>query len=153
MPANPGEFTVPLGTIEIMNKGTDVTLVTYGACVSIGQEAVRLLSKKGISVELIDAQTLMPFDLQQGILASLQKTNRIVFLDEDVPGGTTAFMFQQVLEFQNGFQYLDSAPITLHAREVRPPYGDDGDYYSKPQVLDVYRAIYAMMKESYPAKF
>ncbi len=153
LPANPGEFTVPIGSIEILNEGTDVTLVTYGACVSIAEEAIRLLSKKGVSVELIDAQTLMPFDLDHGILNSLQKTNRIVFLDEDVPGGTTAFMYQQVLELQNGFQYLDSAPITISAREIRPPYGDDGDYYSKPQVLDVYRAIYAIMKESNPNKF
>ncbi len=153
LPANPGEFTVPLGKVDIMKAGTDVTLVTYGACVAIGAKATELLQKRGISVELIDVQTLMPFDTEHEILNSLKKTNRIVFLDEDVPGGTTAYMYQQVVEVQKGFTHLDSAPITISAKECRPPYGDDGDYYSKPQVMHVFEQIYTMMREAYPRRF
>lgn len=153
LPTNPGEFTVSLGKVEILNSGTDITLVTYGACVAIAQKAIQLLQKTGISVELIDVQTLMPFDLDHEILTSLKKTNRIIFLDEDVPAGTTAYMYQQALEFQKGFVFLDSAPVTISAKECRPPYGDDGDYYAKPQVMHVYEGIYKMMKEADPHRF
>lgn len=153
LPSNLGTFTVPLGMPEILQEGTDVTLVTYGACVRVAQEALEPLARKGISVELIDVQTLLPFDLDHLILESLQKTNRIVFLDEDVPGGASAYMMQQVLEEQGGYQFLDSQPLTLTATPTRPPYGNDGDYYAKPQPMDVFRGIYELMQEVAPQRF
>ncbi|MEM6629673.1 MAG: thiamine pyrophosphate-dependent enzyme [Bacteroidota bacterium] len=148
LPTNLGEFTVPLGVPEILREGEDLTLVTYGACVRIAEEACDRLAKKGISVELIDVQTLLPFDLTQTILQSLKKTNRILFLDEDVPGGTTAYMMQEVLEHQGGYFYLDSQPKTLSAKASRPPYGNDGDYYNKPQVADVFWAVWELVEEA-----
>ena len=153
MPDNLGEYTVPLGVPEILQEGNDVTLVTYGSCVRIAQEALQLLEKYNISVELIDVQTLLPFDLEHQILESLKKTNRIVFMDEDVPGGATGFMLQEVLEVQNGYLHLDSAPITLTAKEHRSPYGSDGDYFTKPNAEDVFDVIYTMMNETDPQKF
>jgi pyruvate/2-oxoglutarate/acetoin dehydrogenase E1 component len=153
LPANLGKFTVPLGKIEILQEGEDVTLVTYGSCVRIAQEGMRLLKQKGISVELIDVQTLLPFDLEQEIVESLKKTNRIVFLDEDVPGGASAYMLQQVLEKQGGYQYLDSPPITITAKAHRPAFTDDGDYFSKPQAEEVYEQIFEMLYEAQPKRF
>ena len=153
MPDNIGEYTIPLGVPEILQEGTDVTLVTYGSCVRVAQEAVNLLAEQGISVELIDVQTLLPFDLEHHIVESLKKTNRIVFMDEDVPGGGTAYMMQEVLEKQGGYRYLDSKPVTITAKEHRPPYGSDGDYFSKPHPEDVFDVIYEMMNESDPAQF
>jgi pyruvate/2-oxoglutarate/acetoin dehydrogenase E1 component/TPP-dependent pyruvate/acetoin dehydrogenase alpha subunit len=147
LPDNIGEFTVPFGSVEVLTEGSDVTLVTYGSCVRIAQEAIELLKKHGISVELIDIQTLLPFDLEHGIVQSLKKTNRIVFFDEDVPGGATAYMMQEVLEKQGGYKYLDTAPKTITAKEHRPPYGSDGDYFSKPNVEDVIEAILDLMGE------
>jgi pyruvate/2-oxoglutarate/acetoin dehydrogenase E1 component/TPP-dependent pyruvate/acetoin dehydrogenase alpha subunit len=147
LPDNIGEFTVPLGSIEVLTEGTDVTLVTYGSCVRIAQEAIQMLKKQNISVELIDIQTLLPFDLEHGIVESLKKTNRIVFFDEDVPGGATAYMMQEVLEKQGGYKHLDTAPKTITAKEHRPPYGSDGDYFSKPNVEDVIEAILDLMEE------
>ena len=148
LPVNLGEFTVPLGVPEILREGEDLTLVTYGACVRIAEEACERLAAKGVSVELIDVQTLLPFDLSGTILESLKKTNRILFLDEDVPGGTTAYMMQEVLEQQNGYFYLDSQPKTLSAKASRPPYGNDGDYYNKPQVVDVFWAVWELVEEA-----
>jgi 2-oxoisovalerate dehydrogenase E1 component len=153
MPDNIGEFRIPLGRPEILNKGTDLTIVTYGSTVRIAAEAVKQLTLHDISVELIDVQTLVPFDSEGIILDSLRKTSRILFLDEDVPGGTTAFMLQEVLEKQGGWNYLDSPPRTLTAKEHRPAYTTDGDYFSKPSAEDVFDAVYAMMKESIPAKY
>lgn len=153
LPDNLGEYTVPLGVPEILRAGTDVTLVTYGSCVRIAQEACNLLEEHGISVELIDVQTLLPFDLEHQIVESLKKTNRIVFLDEDVPGGATSFMMKKVLEDQGGYRFLDSEPKTITAAEHRPPYGSDGDYFSKPNPEDVFEGIYALMKEAYPNRF
>lgn len=153
LPQNIGEFTVPLGTPEILEEGTDVTLVTYGSCVDEAKKACAILNKKGISVELIDVQTLLPFDLEHRIVESLKKTNRIVFLDEDLPGGTTAYMMQQVLEVQGGYQYLDSKPITISGKQERPPYGDDGDYYNKPHTKDIFDAIVGLMQEADPKRF
>jgi 2-oxoisovalerate dehydrogenase E1 component len=153
MPDNIGEFRIPLGRPEILNKGTDLTIVTYGSTVRIAAEAVKQLTLHDISVELIDVQTLVPFDSEGIILDSLRKTSRILFLDEDVPGGTTAFMLQEVLEKQGGWNYLDSPPRTLTAKEHRPAYTTDGDYFSKPSAEDVFDAVYAMMKESAPAKY
>lgn len=153
MPDNLGEYTIPLGVPEVLAAGEDVTLVTYGSCVRIAQEGIALLAEQGISVELIDVQTLLPFDLEHGILASLKKTNRMVFMDEDVPGGATAFMMRQVLEAQGGYRYLDSAPVTLTAREHRPPYGSDGDYFTKPSPEDVFETVYKLMQEAAPERF
>lgn len=152
-PENMGEFNVPLGIPEVLHEGNHVTLATYGSCVRIAQEAIQQLSEIGISVELIDVQTLLPFDMNGVILESLKKTNRVVFFDEDVPGGTTAFMMQQILEKQGGFQYLDSAPRSVTAKDHRPAYGTDGDYFSNPSVEDVYEAIYDMMSEFNPQKY
>ena len=148
MPENIGAYTVPLGVPEVLQEGDDITLVTYGSCVRIAWEGIRLLEKKGIRVELIDVQSLLPFDLEHRIVESLKKTNRILFLDEDVPGGATAYMMQEVLEKQNGYQYLDSPPATLTATAHRPPYGSDGDYFSKPNPEDVFEAIYRILLEA-----
>ncbi len=153
MPLNPGEFTVPLGVPEVLIAGQDVTLVTYGSCVRVAQEAIKDLNTIGISVELIDVQTLLPFDIHGVIGKSVQKTNRVVFLDEDFPGGGTAYMLQQVLEKQDIFRFLDSEPVTLSAKEHRSPFGTDGDYYSKPNAEDIFSAINNMMNEVNPVRF
>ncbi len=153
LPDNIDSFTVPLGVPEVLRTGTDVTLITYGSCVRIAEEACQLLAQHGISVELVDVQTLLPFDLPQACLKSVQKTNRVVFLDEDFQGGASAYLLQQVLEKQGAYRYLDSAPITLTAPDHRPAYGQDGDYFSKPQVEDVFDAIYKMMQEAEPTRF
>ena len=153
MPDNLMEFTVPLGVPEILNTGTDVTLVTYGSCIREAEKAVKLLAKDGISVELIDAQTLLPFDRYGIIGASLKKTNRIVFMDEDVPGGASAYMMQEVLEKQKGYFHLDSEPRTLTASAHRGPYGSDGDYFSKPNADAAYEMIYTLMHEVEPNRF
>jgi pyruvate/2-oxoglutarate/acetoin dehydrogenase E1 component/TPP-dependent pyruvate/acetoin dehydrogenase alpha subunit len=153
MPDNIGEFRLELGVPEILSQGSDLTLVTYGSTVRIAAEAVRQLEKHDISVELIDVQTLVPFDKKGIILDSLKKTSRILLLDEDVPGGTTAYMMQEILEKQGGWQYLDSSPRTLAGKEHRPAYTTDGDYFSKPSAEDIFDAIYAMMKEAVPSKY
>lgn len=153
LPDNIGEFTVPLGIPEVLREGDDVTLVTYGACVRIAQAAMSLLEADGISVELIDVQTLLPFDREHRIVESLKKTNRIVFLDEDVPGGATAYMMQEVLEKQNGYRYLDSPPVTVTASDHRPAYSSDGDYFSKPNAEDVYEAVFRLVFEAEPGRF
>jgi len=153
LPANIGEFTVPLGEPEILRAGKDITLVTYGACCRLALEASQLLAEAGIETEVIDVQSLLPFDLHGRIGESLQKTGRIVFVDEDMPGGTTAYMLQQVLEKQGGYQWLDSAPRTLPAQAHRPAYGSDGDYWSKPNVEQIYEAVYDLMHEANPAQY
>ncbi len=153
MPDNIGEFCLQIGIPEILNQGTDLTLVTYGSTVKIAVEAVKQLALHDISVELIDVQTLVPFDRNKMILDSVKKTNRILFLDEDVPGGTTAYMMQEVLEKQGGWQYLDSPPKTLTAKEHRPAYTTDGDYFSKPAAEDIFDIIYEMIKEAIPGKY
>lgn len=152
LPANIGEYTVPLGKPEIIREGTGVTLVTYGSCVRIAQEASEQLAEFNISVELIDVQTLIPFDLEKMILESIKKTNRVVFFDEDVPGGATAYMLQKVIEGQGAYYYLDSEPLTVAAKEHRPAYATDGDYFSNPNAEDVFEAIYDMMHEANPEK-
>ena len=153
LPANIGEFTVPFGKPDVLRFGEDITLVTYGSCCRIAQEACDLLAEHGIRVELIDVQTLLPFDITHSIVESLKSTNRIVFLDEDVPGGATSYMMQQVLEEQGGYQFLDSKPVTITANEHRPAYGSDGDYFSKPSVDTVFSTIYQVMHESNPTKW
>lgn len=153
LPDNVGEFTIPIGVPEILKEGDDVTIVTYGSMCRIVLEAADELEKEGISCEVIDAQTLLPFDRHQSIVDSLKKTNRIVFADEDVPGGATAFMLQQVIELQGGFQYLDAPPLTISAMENRPAYGSDGDYFSKPSVETIFDKIYEMMHEGDPNRY
>lgn len=152
-PANLGEFCVPLGVPEIMTEGTDVTMVTYGSMVRMAVEVAKQLREVGISLEVIDVQTLLPFDLHHLIVESLEKTNRIVFADEDVPGGASAYMMQKVLEEQGGYQHLDSAPVTLTSKEHRPAYGSDGDYFSKPGLEDMFDAVYNLMHEADPAAY
>jgi pyruvate/2-oxoglutarate/acetoin dehydrogenase E1 component/TPP-dependent pyruvate/acetoin dehydrogenase alpha subunit len=153
MPSNIGTFTTPLGIPEIVEEGTDVTVVSYGSTFNLCTQAAKILRESGISVELIDVQTLMPFDINHSIVESLKKTNKVIFIDEDVEGGTTAFMMQQVLQNQGGFYYLDAAPKTLAAKDHRTAYGSDGDYFSKPSVDDIYDAIYEMMHEYDPASY
>jgi len=152
-PGNFGAFKVPLGRPEVLVEGTDLTLVTYGSCVRIAETAVKQVAEFDISVELIDVQTLLPFDLEGTIGKSVSKTNKVVFFDEDVPGGATAFMMKQVLEDQKAYFYLDAEPRTLSAREHRPAYSSDGDYYSNPNAEDVFETIYEIMHEYAPEKY
>ena len=152
-PLNMGEFKIPLGVPEILKEGDDITLVTYGSCVRIALDAVMQLNTFDIHVELIDVQTLLPFDMENRILESVKKTNRVVFFDEDVPGGATAFMMQKVLEQQKAYYYLDSEPRTITARDHRPAYGTDGDYFSNPNSEEVFDVIYNIMREADPEKF
>jgi pyruvate/2-oxoglutarate/acetoin dehydrogenase E1 component/TPP-dependent pyruvate/acetoin dehydrogenase alpha subunit len=153
VPDNIGEFTVPLGVPEIIRTGNDITIVTYGACCRLVMEAAELLSKTNINAEVIDVQSLLPFDIHGVIGESLKKTNRIVFVDEDVPGGTTAYMMQEVLEKQDGYRWLDSAPRTLPGKPHRPAYGSDGDYWSKPNVETIFETVYELMHEASPARY
>lgn len=152
LPSNMGEYTVPLGMPEILRQGSDITLVTYGACCRIALDAAEQLAQLNIDVEVIDVQTLLPFDISGTIVHSLKKTNRILFFDEDVPGGTTAYMMQEVLEKQRGYSYLDSQPATLASKEHRPAYGTDGNFWSKAEAEHVVEAIYAIMHEANPLK-
>jgi len=153
MPENLGEFKTPVGIPEIIEEGTDISIVTYGSCVRIAQDAVNQLKEFGISCELIDVQTLLPFDIYHSIVESLKKTNKILFFDEDVPGGATAYMMQQVLEEQKGYFYLDAEPRTVTAKEHRAAYSTDGDYFSNPNAEDVFDAVYNLMHESNPEKY
>lgn len=152
-PDNLGEFTVPVGKIEVTKEGSDVTLVTYGSTWRIVMEAANELEKLGISAEVIDVQSLIPFDLTSEIAESLKKTSRLVVIDEDVEGGTSAFILQQILEKQKGFRYLDSDPVTIAAEDHRPAYASDGDYFSKPSADDILEKVYGMFHESNPNKF
>ena len=153
IPENLDEFTVPLGVPEVIREGEDVTLVTYGSMCRIVMEAATELADFGISCEVIDVQTLLPFDINHTIVESVRKTNRVVFLDEDVPGGASAYMMQEVLEKQNAYYYLDSQPVTICSQPHRPAYASDGDYFSKPNVEEVFDKVYAMMSEADPAAF
>ncbi|MCD8738991.1 transketolase [Mucilaginibacter roseus] len=153
LPANIGEFTVPLGKAEVLNEGTDITVVSYGSTLRVVQEALPELQKLGVSVEVIDPQTLYPFDLDNACGTSLQKTNKLLVVDEDLPGAASAYILQQILENKKGYYYLDGQPKTLTAKEHRPPYGSDGDYFTKPNVDDVIEAVYSMVSESNPNKF
>jgi pyruvate/2-oxoglutarate/acetoin dehydrogenase E1 component/TPP-dependent pyruvate/acetoin dehydrogenase alpha subunit len=153
LPDNIGEFTVPIGVPEVLREGSDVTIVTYGACCRIVLEAAARLSRAGIEAEVVDVQSLLPFDLHGRIVESLKKTSRIVFVDEDVPGGTTAYMLQEVIEKQGGYHWLDSIPRTLPGKAHRPAYGSDGDYWSKPNVEQVFETVYELMHEADPAHY
>ncbi len=153
MLVNFGEFRTPIGCVEIVKEGTDITLVSYGSTFSIVEEAVVELQQMGIDVELIDVQTLLPLDINQDMVKSIAKTNRLLVIDEDVPGGASAYILKTIIDDQNGYQYLDSKPQTLTAKQHRPAYGTDGDYFSKPQVEDVLEKVYEIMHESDPTKF
>jgi pyruvate/2-oxoglutarate/acetoin dehydrogenase E1 component/TPP-dependent pyruvate/acetoin dehydrogenase alpha subunit len=153
LPSNIGDFTVPLGVPEVLREGKDVTIVTYGALCRIALEAAEKLAPFGIEAEVIDVQTLLPFDLDGRIVQSLRKTSRVLFVDEDVPGGATSYMMQEVLERQGGFRWLDSEPRTLTGKEHRPAYGSDGDYWSKPNRETIFEAVYELMHEAAPQRF
>lgn len=150
---NIGEFTVPLGVPEVLKVGTDVTVITYGSMCRVVMQAAEELEEAGISVEIIDVQSLLPFDVHHSIVESLKKTNRVVFADEDVPGGASAYMMQKVLEEQGGYYHLDSKPVTITAAEHRPAYASDGDYWSKPNVETIFDKIYDLMSEVDPNRF
>jgi len=152
-PDNIGEYKLPLGVPEIIREGTDITMVSYGSTLKIAMSAVEQLAKHNISCELIDIQTLLPFDINHMIVESVKKTGRVMFVDEDVPGGTTGYMMQKVLEEQNGWFYLDSAPVTISGKEHRPAYSTDGDYFSKPSAEDMFEAVYRVMREAKPSMY
>lgn len=152
-PSNFGEYKVALGIPEVLKEGSDVTLVTYGSSVRVAQEAVKNLEIHGVSVELIDLQTLIPFDIHKSLVDSVKKTNRLVVLDEDVPGGASAYILQKIMEEQGAYRYLDAAPLTIASKEHRPAYGSDGDYFSKPNADDVFDLIYNLLRESNPNQF
>lgn len=147
LPENLDTMTLAFGVPEILHPGTDITIVSYGSTLRVIQEAIKIVEPLGVSCELIDVQTLLPFDIHHSILHSLKKTNRIVFIDEDVPGGATAFMLTKVIEEQGGYRHLDVAPRTITAKEHRPGYGSDGDYFSKPNAEEVAATLLDMMKE------
>jgi pyruvate/2-oxoglutarate/acetoin dehydrogenase E1 component len=147
MPANLGRYTVPIGEVEVVREGSDITLLSYGSTFNVCMAAADRLSALGISVELVDARTLLPFDRAHRTVQSLKKTNRLLVVDEDVPGGASAYLLQHVLEVQGGFRYLDATPGTLTARDHRPAYGSDGDYFSKPGVEDVVERCVRMIGE------
>jgi len=152
LPDNIDEFTVPLGIPEVLRSGTDVTLVTYGACCRIVLEAAERLAQTGVQAEVIDIQTLLPFDVQKRILESIKKTSRVVFIDEDVPGGASAYMLREVVEKQNGYEWLDSKPLTIPGKQHRPAYGSDGDYWSKPNTEEVFEKVYKLIHEADPTR-
>ncbi len=157
MPSNFTEFKTPLGIPEVVKEGSDITVVSYGSTFNLCTVAAKQLEEVGISVELIDVQTLIPFDINHNIVESLKKTNRVLFVDEDFPGGTTAYMMQKVVQEQGGYYFLDSEPATLSAKDHRPPYGSDGDYFSKPSIEDIFDKVYEIMNEvdpeTYPALY
>ena len=153
LPTNLGEFRTPLGVVETIKEGKDITLVSYGSTLRLVEEAANELKKVGINAEVIDVQSLLPFDLNKDIVKSVAKTNRLLVIDEDVPGGASAYIMQEILENQNAYVYLDSKPQTLAAKEHRPAYGTDGDYFSKPSTEDIYEKVYEIMNEANPSKF
>ena len=153
LPNNLGEFTTPIGVTETLKLGNDLTIVSYGSTLRIVEQAAKELLEVGIDVEIIDAQSLLPFDISHDIVKSLQKTNRLLIVDEDVPGGASAYILQKVLEEQEGYKYLDSQPATLTAKAHRPAYGTDGDYFSKPSSEDVFEKVYQIMHEADPRKY
>ncbi len=153
LPSNIGHFTVPLGVPEVIRNGEDITIVTYGSCCRIAEEAAEKAASVGISVEIVDVQTLLPFDVHSNIVESIKKTNRVIFLDEDVPGGASAYMMQKVLEEQKALQFLDSLPKTITAKENRGAYASDGNYFCKPNAEDVFEVVYTIMRESDPNSF
>lgn len=153
MPTNLGEFKTPIGVVETIKTGTDITIVSYGSTLRIIEQAAKELQEVGIDIEIIDAQSLLPFDIHHDCVKSVMKTNRLLVIDEDVPGGASAYLLQQIIDEQNGYNHLDSQPQTLTAKAHRPAYGTDGDYFSKPSVEDVFEKAYAMMHEAKPNQY
>ena len=153
MPTNLGEFRTPIGVVETVKEGKDITLVSYGSTLRLVQQAARELQEVGIDAEIIDTQSLLPFDINHDIVESVKNTNRLLVIDEDVPGGASAYILQHILEEQNAWRYLDSKPKTLTAKAHRPAYGTDGDYFSKPSTEDIFDAVYEIMHESNPTQF
>ena len=153
MPLNFGEFKTPIGVVDTIKKGTDITLVSYGSTLRLVEQASKDLLKIGIDSEIIDIQSLLPFDIHGDIAKSIAKTNRLLIIDEDVPGGASAFILQQIIDKQEAYHYLDSKPQTLTAKDHRPAYGTDGDYFSKPSIEDIFEKVYAMMNEANPSKY
>jgi len=152
-PNNFGEFRTPIGVVETIKEGSDITVLSYGSTLKIVEDVVKDLAQVDIDIEIIDAQSLLPFDTKHDVVKSIQKTNRLIIIDEDVPGGASAYLLNEILETQNAYQYLDSKPITLAAQEHRAAYGTDGDYFSKPNAEDIFEAIYAIMHEVDPVKY
>jgi len=152
-PTNFGEFKTPIGVVETVKEGTDITILSYGSTLRIVQEVAKELSQVAIDAEVIDVQSLLPFDLNHDVVKSLEKTNRLMIIDEDVPGGASAYLLDQILNKQNGYQHLDAAPKTVTAKAHRPAYGTDGDYFSKPSAEDIFEAIYAVMHENNPNNY
>ena len=153
LPTNLGDFKTPIGVVETVREGKDITVISYGSTLRIVEEAAQELTEVGIDIEIIDAQSLLPFDLNRDCVKSVQKTNKLIVIDEDVPGGASAYILQEVLENQDAYQYLDSKPSTLTAKAHRPAYGTDGDYFSKPSTEDVFEKIYSIMHEYNPSKY
>ncbi|HWS60794.1 MAG TPA: transketolase C-terminal domain-containing protein, partial [Flavobacterium sp.] len=153
MPLNYGEFKTPIGVVETLKQGADITLVSYGSTLRLVEVAAKELMEVGIDCEIIDVQSLLPFDVHHDIVKSIAKTNRLLVIDEDVPGGATAYILQEIIENQDGYKYLDSKPQTLSAKAHRPAYGTDGDYFSKPSIEDIFEKVYSMMNEVNPTKY
>jgi pyruvate/2-oxoglutarate/acetoin dehydrogenase E1 component/TPP-dependent pyruvate/acetoin dehydrogenase alpha subunit len=153
LPTNLGDFKTPIGVVETVREGKDITVISYGSTLRIVEEAAQELTEVGIDIEIIDAQSLLPFDLNHDCVKSVRKTNKLIVIDEDVPGGASAYILQEVLENQDAYQYLDSKPSTLTAKAHRPAYGTDGDYFSKPSTEDVFEKIYSIMHEYNPSKY
>ena len=153
VPSNLGELCTPVGKVEVVKEGSDITLLSYGSTFRIVMHTAQELQEVGIDAEVIDAQSLLPFDLEHRVVESLKKTNRLLVVDEDVPGGCAAYLMQKILEEQGGYRYLDSAPQTLTAKAHRPAYSSDGDYFSKPNAEDIFEKIYQIMHEARPEDF
>ncbi|MFM2189787.1 MAG: hypothetical protein RL491_173, partial [Bacteroidota bacterium] len=153
LPHNIGEYRLPLGVPEILREGDDITIVTYGSCCRIVMEAAKQLEQVGVGCEVVDVQTLLPFDINHMIIESVKKTNKVLFVDEDVPGGGSAYLYQQVIEEQGAFDYLEMPPVTLSAKAHRPAYGSDGDYFSKPNAEDVFDTAYEMVRRCNPGLY
>jgi len=153
LPNNLGDFRTPIGVVETVKEGTDITLVSYGSTLRIVAEAAKELQQAGIDAEIIDVQSLLPLDINHDMVKSVEKTNRLLVIDEDVPGGASAYILNHIVEVQNGYVHLDSKPQTLTAKDHRPAYGTDGDYFSKPSIEDVYEKVYEIMHEANPIEF
>ncbi len=153
MPVNLGEFKTPIGVVETIKEGTDITLVSYGSTLRLVEQAAKELQEVGINAEIIDVQSLLPFDVNHDIVKSVAKTNRLLVIDEDVPGGGSAYILQQIIDVQDAYKHLDSKPDTLAAKEHRPAYATDGDYFSKPSVEDIFEKVYGIFNEAKPNEF
>ena len=153
MPLNLGVYKTAIGIVETIRPGDDITVISYGSTLRIIEEAAKDLEQIGINIEIIDAQSLLPFDINHETVKSVAKTNRLLVVDEDVPGGASAYLLQEIIENQNGYKYLDSKPATLTSKAHRTAYGTDGDYFSKPSAEDVFEKVYEMMNEVNPGKY